>query len=306
MPRAVVNAADIPGGKIELEHETIGSPSDPAVLLIMGFTAQLTLWPDGFCQAIADRGRYVIRFDNRDCGLSSKLDGVAVDMGALMTAVALNRPDLTPPVPYTLSDMANDAVGLLDHLGITAAHVVGASMGGMIAQTFAIEHPARTASLVSIMSITGEPEYGQPEPEAAAVLLAPPPADRDAYIESSVNSLIWHSKKYGNAQEVREQSAREYDRSFYPEGAGRQLAAIYGSTPRADALRNLDTPTLVIHGRDDTLLAPSGGFRTAELIPGANLLFMADMGHDLPEPLWPVLVDAIISHTSRPVTAGAH
>ncbi|CAB4873290.1 unannotated protein [freshwater metagenome] len=299
MPRAVVNALPASGAMVELEYETIGSPADAPLLLIMGFTAQLTLWPQGLCQMLADRGFYVIRFDNRDCGLSTKLDGVEVDLGAVLTAALSERPDLLPPVPYTLSDMAADAVGLLDHLGIAAAHIMGASMGGMIAQTVAIEHPTRTLSLVSIMSTTGDPEVSQPEPEAGAVLLAPPPTDRSAYIENSVSSMIWQSKRYANPDRIREQAAADFDRSFYPQGSARQLVAIYASGRRSSLLPHLETPTLVIHGRDDTLLPPAGGFRTAELIPGANLLFMSDMGHDLPEPLWPVLVDAIVANTAR-------
>jgi len=299
MPRAVVNEAAIPGGKIELEYETLGPPDDPPVLLIMGFTAQLTLWPDGFCEALAGRGRHVIRFDNRDCGLSTKFDGVDVDIGAAMAAAMAEDPSQMPPIPYTLSDMADDAAGLLRHLGIESAHIVGASMGGMIAQVFALEHPERTRTLVSIMSSPGDPEVGQPAPEAAAVLLATPPSDRAAYIENSVNSLVWQSKKYGDPDKQRETSARQFDRSFYPEGAPRQLAAIYAGGRRADRLRELDVPTLVIHGRDDTLIPPAAGFLTADAIPGSALLFLSDMGHDLPEPLWPVIVDAIVSHTSR-------
>ena len=299
MPRAVVNTIPATDEKVELEYETIGSPTDSPLLLIMGFTAQLTLWPDGLCQMLADNGFYVIRFDNRDCGLSTKLDGVEVDLGAVMVAALEDRPDLLPPVPYTLSDMAADAAGLLAHHGIDAAHIMGASMGGMIAQTFALEYPQHTLSLVSIMSTPGDPDVSQPTPEAGAALLAPPPTERAAYIENSISSMVWQSKKYANPDEVRAQAALDFDRSFYPEGSARQLGAIYASGRRSPRLPSLDTPTLVIHGRDDTLLPPIGGFRTAELIPGANLLLMADMGHDLPEPLWPVLVDAIVANSAR-------
>lgn len=289
MPRAAVATG------MELEFDTFGSPDDPALLLIMGFTAQLTAWEDGFCRLLADGGRHVIRFDNRDCGLSTKLDGQTADVGAVMAAAFADEP--APPVPYTLSDMAADAIGLLDHLGIDRAHVVGASMGGMIAQHVAIEHPGRVLSLVSIMSQPGDVEVGQPTPEAAEALFAPPPTDREAYIDSSSRWLVWASKKYRDPARARANAARDFDRSFYPEGATRQLAAIYASGRRATALQQLDVPTLVIHGRDDTLITPSGGFRTAELIPGAHLLFVADMGHDMPEPLWPFLTDVILSHT---------
>jgi pimeloyl-ACP methyl ester carboxylesterase len=289
---------------IELEYETFGSPTDPPLLLVMGFTAQLIAWPTAWCQLLADAGRFVIRFDNRDCGLSTKLDGVEVDLGAVIMAAMSSAPDVQQPtlpdgvtVPYTLSDMAADAVGLLDHLGVEAAHIVGASMGGMIVQTMAIEHPTRVLSMTSIMSMPGEPEVGQPAPEAAAALLAPPPTDRDAYIDSSANWLVWHSKKYRNAEQTRLDAAESFDRSFYPEGSPRQLAAIYASGRRTVGLSQLPIPTLVIHGCDDTLITPSGGTRTAELVPGAHLLMLSDMGHDLPEPLWPEVAGAIITHT---------
>ena len=172
-------------------------------------------------------------------------------------------------------------------------------MGGMIAQTVAINHPDRVRSLISVMSQPGEPEVGQPAPEAAEAIFAQPPTDRDGYIEAAPQWMVWQSKKYRNEARSKMLAAREFDRSFYPEGAPRQLAAIYGSGRRTAGLQALDVPTLVIHGRDDLLITPSGGFRTAELIPGAHLLFVADMGHDLPEPLWPLITDAVLSHTSR-------
>jgi pimeloyl-ACP methyl ester carboxylesterase len=281
---------------LELEYETLGSPNDPTLLLIMGFTAQLITWPDGFCALLAERGLHVVRFDNRDCGLSTKLDGREVDLGAVVTAALAGQP--MPEVPYTLSDMAADAVGVLDLLDVERAHVLGASMGGMIAQHIAIEHPERVVSLTSVMSMTGEPEYGQPDSEAAQLLLTPPPNERAAYIERSADYAVWASKRYFDPERARRDAARAYDRAFYPEGAGRQLAAIYASGPRTATLPDVKVPTLVIHGRDDRLITPSGGQRTAELVPGANLFLVADMGHDLPEPLWPLLVDAITSHTT--------
>ena len=291
MARAVLSSG------IEIEYETFGAASDPTLLLVMGFTAQLTAWDEGFCRLLANCGLHVVRFDNRDCGLSTKIDDVEVDVGSVIAAALAEA--AVPPVPYTLSDMALDAVGLLDHLGIDRAHVMGASMGGMIAQHLAIEHPTRVRSLISVMSMPGEPDVGQPTPEAIEALLAPPPVDREAYIESSSRWLVWSSRKYGDAARNRRNAARDYDRSFYPEGANRQLAAIYASGRRTAGLQQLRVPTLVIHGRDDTLISPSGGTRTAELVDGAHLLLVADMGHDLPEPLWPVLVDAVRSHTSR-------
>ena len=291
MPRALVQ----PG--IELEYDTIGSPDDPALLLVMGFTAQMTDWDDDLCKLLADQGLFVIRFDNRDCGLSTKLDGHEVDIAAVMMAALAEQE--VPAVPYTLSDMAADAVGLLDHLGIERAHIMGASMGGMIAQTIAIDHPRRCRSLISVMSQPGDPDVGHPTPEAAAALFSPPPTTRSEYIDSSTKWMVWHSRRYADADATREAAARSFDRSFYPEGAPRQLAAIYASGRRSPALAELDLPTLVIHGRDDTLITPSGGMRTAEVIPGANLLLVADMGHDLPAPLWPLIVDAVASHARR-------
>ena len=291
MPRAFVQTG------MELEYDTFGSPDDPALLLVMGFTAQMTAWDDAFCTLLADGGYHVIRFDNRDCGLSTKLDGHTVDVGAVIMAALTQQP--LPDVPYTLSDMAADAIGLLDHLGVDRAHIMGASMGGMIVQTMAIEHPTRVRSLISVMSMPGEPEVGQPAPEVAAVLLSPPATDRQASIDESPKWMVWQSKKYADEQKVKENAVASYDRSFCPDGGPRQMAAIYASGARTEGLQQLDVPTLVIHGRDDTLITPSGGFRTAELIPGAHLLFVADMGHDMPEPLWPLFVDAIHGHLRR-------
>lgn len=285
MTRAKIN------NDIELEYDSFGSSNDPALLLIMGFTAQMVAWETDFCNMLAAGGLHVIRFDNRDCGLSTHLDGVVVNTDDVIRAAMLEEP--IPPVPYTLSDMASDAVGLLDHLGIERAHVLGASMGGMIAQTFAIEYPQRTLSLMSVMSTTGELEYGQSTPGALEALLTPPPTDREGYIKFSPRWQVWHSKKYRNDELSYAAAARDYDRMFYPEGGSRQLAAIYASGSRGEALQNLNVPTLVVHGMDDTLIAPSGGQRTAEIIPNARLLMLEDMGHDLPRPLWPTFVSAV-------------
>ena len=289
-----------PANGIEIEYDTFGTPNDAALLLVMGFTAQMTMWEEPFCQMLADGGRYVIRFDNRDVGLSTKLDGVEVDLGGAISAAFTGSP--CPPVPYTLADMANDAFGLLDALGIERAHLVGASMGGMIVQTMAMVHPERALTMTSIMSNTGELEYGQPTAEAMQALLTRPPTERAEYIEHSVRvAKIIGSPRYQDEAVTRERAARRYDRSFYPEGAGRQLAAVAGSAPRADGLRQLRVPTLVVHGRADPLVQLSGGDRTAELVPGANLLVLHDMGHDLPEALWPLLTDAILSHTTHAI-----
>jgi pimeloyl-ACP methyl ester carboxylesterase len=287
MPRASVSTG------IELEYDTIGSPDDPALLLIMGFTAQMTAWPDALCKMLVDRGLFVIRFDNRDCGLSSKFDDVDVDV---MTLLGGGDAADAVEVPYTLSEMAADAVGLLDHLGIDRAHIMGASMGGMIAQTIAIEHPHRCRTLISVMSTTGDRSVGQAAPEAMTALLTPPPAEREAFIAAAPRYMVFQSKKYRDEELTKERAAAGYDRSFYPQGSQRQLGAIYKSGDRSEKLASIEAPTLVIHGKDDTLIQPSGGIRTAELIPNASLLLLAHMGHDLPEPLWPTIVSAIDAH----------
>lgn len=299
MPRATLTSG------IELEYQTFGSESDPTLLLVMGFTAQLTAWDIGFCEMFADRGLHVVRFDNRDCGLSTKFDGQITDPAAVMAAVRSGAE--VPAVPYTLSEMAADAVGLLDHLGIERAHVLGASMGGMIVQTMAIEHPERLLTMTSVMSTTGDLAVGRPTGEALEGLLATPPTDREAFIDASKRSLIWASKRYADAERLRRNAARDFDRAFYPEGASRQLAAIYASGDRTGALHDVAVPTLVIHGRDDTLIDQSGGEHTVSAIPGAHLLSMADMGHDLPEPLWPTIVGAVHGHlsTNDPAVAAA-
>lgn len=284
---------------VSLAHETFGDPGDAPVLLVSGFGAQLLSWHEDFCRELADRGRYVIRYDNRDCGLSTKFDDHPVDVARFMAAVGSG--DVAAALamaPYRLSDMADDGVNLLTALGIERAHVVGSSMGGTIAQTMAIEHPDRLLTLTSMMSSTGESEYGRATPEAQATIAAPRPADRAGYVAAADRELLWASRRYGDAEVLRDLAARSYDRSYYPAGAGRQLGAMVLSGSRADALRELRVPTLVIHGLDDTLIDPSGGRRTAELVPGAELLLLPDMGHDRPRELWPELVRALEAHTA--------
>ncbi len=279
---------------IELEYRTTGDPGDPALLAVCGYTSQMISWRQGYIDQLAAQGLFVIQFDNRDVGLSTKLDGQHVSPGAVLKAGLAG--ETLPAVPYTLSDMAADGIGLLDHLGIERAHIAGNSMGGMIVQTMAIEHPTRIASVTSIMSSTGDPRVGAPTPEAREALLAPQPPDRDDYIEASLNSKVWASKKYYDANALQEIAAAQYDRCFYPEGATRQLAAIYATGDRSAGLAALDVPMLVIHGRDDTLITPQGGERTAELVAGSKYLLLSDMGHDMPEPLWPTLAEAIGGH----------
>ena len=272
---------------ITLEYETFGSPGFPPILLVNGFGAQLTSWPRDFCEHLADGGRHVIAYDNRDTGLSQTFPDSPAPINDILSAVSTG--DLAGArslAPYQLSDMAADGIGLLSALGIEQAHVLGASMGGFIAQTMAIEHPTRLLSLISMMSSTGEPEYGQAEPASLQALLAPAPVERDAYIESAQSWLLWHSKRYPELTETRAAAAESFDRGIHPAGTTRQLAAMLAAGSRADALAELAVPTLVIHGLDDTLIAPSGGERTAELIPGARLVLVEDMGHDRPRPLW--------------------
>jgi pimeloyl-ACP methyl ester carboxylesterase len=294
-----VPTIETPAG-IELFYETIGSSADPPLLLVMGYGSQLIAWPRGFSELLAVGGRFVIEFDNRDSGLSSKLDGALVDTEAVMAAAGAGDLARAAAVaPYTLSDMADDCAALLDALGIGRAHVLGASMGGMIAQQLAIERPERLLSLVSMMSTTGEPEVGQPTPEALEALLTSSPTERDAYVKASAaKALIWASRRYGDRARSEALAAASYDRCFYPAGVTRQLAAILASGSRAEGLRALAVPTLVIHGLDDTLIPPDGGERTAALVPGARLMLVEDMGHDRPEPLWPLLTEAILAHTA--------
>jgi pimeloyl-ACP methyl ester carboxylesterase len=294
MPRASFTSTD--SRQIELEYDHFGNPTDPALLLIMGFTAQMVAWDEEFCKQLADRGHFVIRFDNRDCGLSTKLHGVPSNLDAVIMAAMMETE--MPPVPYTLSDMAADAMQVLDHLNIERAHIMGASMGGMIAQTVAIEHPHRVKTLISIMSQPGEMTVGQPTQEAMELIVTPAPSDRDEYIAFAPKWQLWQSKKYRSDEVSRRNAIRDFDRSNYPEGGPRQMAAIYASGSRAEGLQQLQVPALVIHGNDDQLITPSGGERTAELIPNSTLIMVDDMGHDMPQPLWPFYLDAISKHTA--------
>ena len=294
MPRASFTSTD--NRSIELEYDHFGNPTDPALLLIMGFTAQMVAWDEEFCTQLADRGHFVIRFDNRDCGLSTKLHGVPSNSDAVIMAAMMETE--MPPVPYTLSDMAADAMQVLDHLNIERAHIMGASMGGMIAQTVAIEHPHRVKTLISVMSQPGELTVGQPTQEAMELIVTPAPSDRDEYIAFAPKWQLWQSKKYRSDEVSRRNAIRDFDRSNYPEGGPRQMAAIYASGSRAEGLQKLQVPTLIIHGTDDQLITPSGGERTAELIPNSTLLMVDDMGHDMPQPLWPFYLDAISKHTA--------
>jgi pimeloyl-ACP methyl ester carboxylesterase len=285
--RATVNG-------IEIVYETIGDPSNPPLLLVMGLGTQLIHWDLELCELFAERGFYVIRFDNRDAGRSTYIDAPVPNIRRAMAGLKIDA-------PYLLDDMADDAFGLLDHLGIEAAHVAGASMGGMIAQTMAIRRPERMLSLTSIMSTTGERRAGRPKMRVWGVLLRRAPRDKDAAVEYFVRVFRMIGSKGFPADEdrIRAHAAEAYDRGHSPAGTGRQLAAIMASGDRTDRLRGLQVPTLVFHGRDDPLIPFRGGRATAEAIPGARLIGIPGMGHDLPRQVWPQLVDAVAETAAR-------
>ena len=222
---------------IDIECEEFGRRDDPTVLLVSGFTSQLLGWDEGFCRELASRGRHVIRFDNRDVGLSTHLDGQLVNIKAARDAAFFGGEPINPP--YTLSDMAADGLGLVDALGCEIVDVVGMSMGGMIVQTMAIDRPERIRSVVSVMSTTGARDVGQPTHEALERLLTPPPSNRDEYIEASVGAEIWSSKRYFDPERARQKAAANFDRMFYPEGPTRQYAAIMASGDRTEALQSV-------------------------------------------------------------------
>ncbi|MEA2353316.1 MAG: hypothetical protein QOJ14_1730 [Thermoleophilaceae bacterium] len=280
---------------IEIAYEAFGEASDPPLMLIMGIGSQMINWPEGFCEELVGRGLYVVRFDNRDAGESTHLD----EAGKVDISAVLNGD--TSSAPYTLSDMADDVAGLLDALEIDGAHIVGASMGGMIAQTFALEHGDRTRSLISIMSTTGDPELPGATEEAQAVLLQPSAQSREELIERSVASYrVLGSPGFEIDEDyLRERAGRSWDRGYDPPGFGRQLAAIYASGNRSERLRSLRVPTLVIHGEDDPLIRLTSGQATAAAIEGAELLTIPGMGHDLPRGAWPQIVDAMAALVER-------
>ena len=288
-------------GGIALEYETFGDPTDPAILLIAGFGAQMLSWDSGFCAGLAQRDRFVIRFDNRDTGLSTKFDQHPVDMSELIGAASSGDLETVRTLAaYRLDDLADDAARLAQALGLDRVHVVGASLGGMVAQLVAIRHPELVATLTSMMSSTGSPDFGESTPEAFAALMKPMAPDRDGYVADSVaSSRVWASKRYFNETAAAALAAATYDRGLCAAGTTRQLAAMLATGSLEEDLPRLQLPVLVIHGTDDTLITPSGGQRTAELIPGAELMIVTDMGHDRPEPLWPTLWDAIETITER-------
>jgi pimeloyl-ACP methyl ester carboxylesterase len=292
-----MNTSIAPANGIEIGYETHGEPDGEPLLLVMGLGAQLIAWPIELCDALVDRGFFVIRYDNRDTGLSTKFANTGADF---LTTFLTARQGEPVEVAYTLSDLAADGIGLLDHLGLDSAHVVGVSMGGMIAQTMAIEHRPRLRTLTSIMSTTGDPDVGEPTPQAMEALLRPVATTRDDAIAASVAaSQLIGSPDHFDEVVAGQRAAEAYDRCFNPAGTARQLLAIVSSGSRAEGLSQLDLPTVVIHGDVDPLVTPSGGQRTAELIPGAELLMLEGMGHDLPPAMIGPVVEAITSLAAR-------
>ena len=284
-------------GEIVLEYDTIGNAEDRALLLVMGWATQMTAWDLDFCKLLADEGFFVIRYDNRDVGLSSKTLGVPPGIAELMTAVFAGGE--LPEVPYTLTEMAVDGMAVLDAVGVEEAHIVGASMGGMIVQMMAIEHPQRVLSMTSIMSTTGRLGVGMPTGEAMAALTTPLPEDRETAIERGVEIGRLMAGPHFDEKRAREWIAESFDRSFSPSGIFFQLAAIAATGDRTEQLEQLDLPTLVIHGDVDPLVTSSGGEATANAIAGAKLVTFADMGHDLPVPRWPEIVEEITANAAR-------
>lgn len=289
--------ARIKANGIEIEYETFGKKSDPALLLIMGLGAQMTLWPEAFCTGLAERGFFVVRFDNRDCGLSTDfgtagVPDLAAAVGKLMSGKKVEA-------PYLLDDMAADAIGLLDALGIDHAHMVGGSMGGMIAQIVAVKYPQRTRSLVSIMSTSGRPGLPPGKPEALAMLTAQPEGStREQLINHGIKlrTVIGSPGFPADPAELRALVERNIDRRYYPEGASRQYLAIIASGDRVELLKTVRVPTLVLHGADDPLLPPDGARDVASLVPGAALELYPGWGHDVPDEMVPILVERIARH----------
>lgn len=292
MPKAEIN-------DLEIEYDTFGNSSDKPLLLVMGLGAQMISWDEEFIKFLTDRGFYVIRFDNRDVGLSTKCEE-AGEPNVMQAVMATQRGE-TVEAPYSLEDMADDAMGVLDALGIDKAHICGASMGGMIVQIIAFRHPSRVLSLTSIMSTTGNPDLPQPTPEAMQALLSPAPTERNAYIEHSlkIGRLLYGSGFPYDEKRRRELAEKVYDRCFYPIGFGRQLLAIMANGNRKPKLSSIKVPTLVIHGGDDPLVPVEGGRDTHEAIPGSELLIIDGMGHSLPPEIWEQVSDAIAANAAK-------
>jgi pimeloyl-ACP methyl ester carboxylesterase len=284
-----------PANGVELCYQEMGDPDGEPLLLVMGLATQMLAWDEEFCGLLAERGFRVVRFDNRDIGRSTKIKAAGVPSRVDMFVGRRGS------APYLLRDMAADTFGLMDHLGIDSAHLVGASMGGMIVQTAAIEHPERVRSITSIMSTTGSRRVGHPSFRTYGLLLGKPPREREAAIERVIKTFkVIGSPGYPFEEErVREIAGRSFDRGHSAAGVLRQLHAITASGDRTPRLRQLDLPALVIHGKSDILVNPSGGRATAKAIPGARLKMVEGMGHDLPRALWPSFAEEIAATAAR-------
>jgi pimeloyl-ACP methyl ester carboxylesterase len=281
-------------GELDIAYQTLGDPADPPLLLVMGLGMHLIHWDLELCRQLADRGFHVIRYDNRDAGRSTKIDAPVPNLVRAMAGLPIES-------PYLLRDMADDAFGLLDQLGIERAHVLGASMGGMIGQEMAIRRPDRVLSLASLMSTTGERRHGRPKLRLWSLFVHRAPQRRDDYVEYFVRVLrMVGSPGYpGDEARLRQLAAATYDRGHHPAATGRQLAAIMASGDRTKELRRLAVPTVVIHGTDDPLVPFRGGVATARAIPDAEFIAIPGMGHDLPREVWPKVVDAVVMNTAR-------
>ena len=292
MPRAL-------NGTVELEYDTFGQKRDRPLLLVMGLGAQMIAWREGFCEQLAGLGHYVLRYDNRDVGLSTKFDDFP--MPSMAELVAQRAAGKTPQVPYTLSDMADDGMAVLDAEGLATAHICGASMGGMIVQAMALQHRSRIRTLTSIMSSTGSPGLPPARPSAMAALTAPPAQNREEAMDRAVaNGKVIGSPGFpADPAETRDFAARVYDRSFTPLGTARQMAAVGANGNRRPALEQLSLPALVIHGRDDPLVPVECGIDTYHALSGSDLLIIGGMGHDLPKALWQRIAQAINGKTTE-------
>ncbi len=297
MPRAQSNG-------IEIEYETFGDAGAAPIILVMGLGAQMIFWEEEFCDGLAARGHYVVRFDNRDCGLSTKFDeaGVPNVQQAFMNLAAGKAVE----APYGMEHMADDTVGLLDSLGLESAHFVGASMGGMIVQTIAWRHPDRARSITSIMSTTGDPSLPPAKPEAMAVLFRPPSKSREEYVDGAVESwkVIAGSGFPPDEARIRKRSERTWDRCYAPDGVARQMVGILAQGNRRPMLEGVDLPFLVIHGTDDPLVPHTGGEDTAAAVSGADLVLIDGMGHDMPKETWPTIIDSIAKLVERSAGGG--
>jgi len=291
MPKAIVN-------NIEIEYETIGDPISKPLLLIAGLGSQMFAWSDEMCEIFANRGFFVIRFDNRDVGLSTKFGDAGLPNFVEISA-AYARGEI-PEVPYSLEDMAGDAVGVLDALNIDKAHICGASMGGMIAQVLSYKYPSRVLTLTLIMSTTGNPDLPQSKPEIMAQFFAPVPSEREAFIEEMVKrGRLIHGTFTYDEDVSREYMAREFDRSYYPEGITRQLAAMAVPGNLKPKLAEIKAPTLVIHGKEDPLNSVEAGKDIATSIAGAELLILDGMGHSFPREVIPHIVNALVANSNK-------